>query len=157
MPGAPGSLRRPPSGRRDGSRPAVVAGLSNGVPVDLRPEIRVDLELPLDQVDLELIHWLEYMGPHGIGNPRPVFVARNVFLEGARAVKEKHLKVVLRDRASTLGAIGFGVADRHPPETLRGGRYDVVLKLERNEWKGIARPQARLLDLRPSNGGGDAP
>jgi single-stranded-DNA-specific exonuclease len=124
--------------------------------VDLRPELRVDLELPLEEVDLELIHWLEYMGPHGLGNPRPVFVARNVFLEGARAVKETHLKVVLRDGASTLGAIGFGVADRHPPETLRTGGYDVVLKLERNEWRGVARPQARLLDLRPSNGGGGA-
>ncbi|MCG6955648.1 MAG: single-stranded-DNA-specific exonuclease RecJ [Gemmatimonadetes bacterium] len=125
--------------------------------VDLRPELRVDLELPLDQVDLELIHWLEYMGPHGIGNPRPVFVARNVSLEGARTVKETHLKVALRDGGSMLDAIGFGVAERHPPETLRGGGYDVALKLERNEWKGIVRPQARLLDLRPSTGGGDAP
>jgi single-stranded-DNA-specific exonuclease len=124
---------------------------------DLRPELRVDVELPLDEVDLGLIHWLEYMGPHGIGNPRPVFLVRGVSLVGARAVKEAHLKASLRAGGATLDAIGFGVADRHPPETLQGRKYDVLLKLERNEWRGVTRPQARLLDLRPSTDGGDAP
>lgn len=117
---------------------------------DLRPVLRPDLELPLAEADLELIHWLEYLGPHGIGNPRPVFLAGGVTLERPRVVGEAHLKVSLRSGPATLDAIGFGLATRHPPVALGTAPYDVLLKLERNEWRGVARPQARILDLRPA-------
>jgi single-stranded-DNA-specific exonuclease len=117
---------------------------------DLRPVLKPDLELSLADADLELIHWLEYLGPHGIGNPRPVFLAGDVTLEGARLVGEDHLKVSLRSGPTSLDGIGFGLAARHPPAALGGMRYDVLLKLERNEWRGVTRPQARLLDLRPA-------
>jgi single-stranded-DNA-specific exonuclease len=124
---------------------------------DLRPVLRPDVELALEDADLELIHWLEYLGPHGIGNPRPVFLARGVTVEGARTVGETHLKATLRSGSASLDGIGFGLAERHPPETLGRGHYDVLLKLERNEWRGVARPQARLLDLRPAADTGRAP
>jgi single-stranded-DNA-specific exonuclease len=128
---------------------------------DLRPVLRPDLELSLAEADLELIHWLEYLGPHGIGNPRPLFLAGGVALERPRVVGGAHLKVSLRSGATSLDAIGFGLAERHPPAALGPTPYDVLLKLERNEWHGVARPQARLLDLRraraASGGGGTAP
>ena len=123
-------------------------------PGDLQPVLRADLDIGLAEIDLGLLHWLDYLGPHGIGNPRPVFLARGVRLERARALKEVHLKVQLRAGGSTLDGIGFGLADRHPPEGLDGSLHDVLIKLERNEWRGVARPQARILDLRPSEGAG---
>lgn len=124
---------------------------------DLRPLLRADLELPLAEVDLGLIHWLEYLGPHGIGNPRPVFLARGVSLERARTVGKGHLKVSLRSAGASLDGIGFGLAVRHPPEGLGSGPYDVLLKLERNEWRGVARPQARVVDLRLATPDGGPP
>jgi single-stranded-DNA-specific exonuclease len=120
------------------------------LPDDLQPMLRADLEIDLAEVDLGLLHWLEYLGPHGIGNARPVFFARAVRLERARVLKEAHLKVSLRAGSGVLDGIGFGLAARHPPEALDGGLHDVLLRLERNEWRGVARPQARILDLRPS-------
>jgi len=122
---------------------------------DLRPVLRLDAELPLSDADLQLVHWLEYLGPHGIGNPRPVFVARGVRLEGPRVVGEDHLKVALRHQTGAMDAIGFGMAGRHPPERLSPEeRYDVLFKLERNEWRGRAKVQARILDLRGARDGG---
>jgi len=120
---------------------------------DLQPVLRVDVELDVADVDLGLIHWLEYLGPHGIGNARPVFLARDVRIERARVLKEAHLKVLLRGGTGALDGIGFRLAERHPPEGLSAGSYDVLLKLERNEWRGVARPQAKILDLRPSGDG----
>lgn len=117
---------------------------------DLRPVVRPDLELPLEAVGLDLIHWLEYLGPHGIANPRPLFLARGVTLERPRTLKERHLKVTLRSGSATLDAIGFGLAELHPPDDLGGVRYDVLVKLDRNEWRGVARPQAHIVDLVPS-------
>jgi single-stranded-DNA-specific exonuclease len=118
---------------------------------DLRPVLRGDVELSLEEADLELVRWLEYLGPHGIGNPGPVFLARGVRVEGARVVGEDHLKASLRrPGAPPVEAIGFGLAPRHPPAKVSGGDFDVLLRLERNEWRGVTRLQARLVDLRPA-------
>ncbi len=117
---------------------------------DLRPVHRPDLELPLGSIDLDLIHWLGYLGPHGIANPRPLFLARGVTLERVRTLKERHLKLSLRSGAAQVDAIGFGLASTHPPDALGQGPYDALIRLERNEWRGVARPQAHVVDLTPS-------
>jgi single-stranded-DNA-specific exonuclease len=119
-------------------------------PEALRPLLRPDLDLAPGEADLDLAHWLSYLGPHGIGNPGPLFLARRVELEGARLVGEKHLKAVLAADGGRLEAIGFGMAERHPPDALEGSRWDVLFRLERNEWRGAARAQARIVDLRPA-------
>jgi single-stranded-DNA-specific exonuclease len=119
---------------------------------DLRPVLRPDVEIAPGDVDLDLLHWLAYLGPHGMGNPGPLFLARAVQLSGARAVGESHLKVRLGDGGRPLDAIGFGLAERHPPESL-DAPHDVLFKLERNEWRGQVTAQARLVDLRRSGDG----
>jgi len=119
-------------------------------PEDLSPVLRPDVALALEDVDLDLVHWMGYLGPHGMGNPGPLFLATGVRLSGARVVGERHLKVRLSAGRASVDAIGFGLVDRHPPESLGDGGYDVLFRLERNEWRGVAKPQARLADLRPS-------
>ncbi|HET9949055.1 MAG TPA: hypothetical protein VFQ22_09050, partial [Longimicrobiales bacterium] len=121
-------------------------------PDDLRPVLRPDVELPLGEADLDLAHWLRYLGPHGVGNPGPLFLARRVALERPRVVGEGHLKAALAVDGRRLDAIGFGLAERHPPAALDGGRFDVVFRLERDEWRGAPRAQAKLVALRPAAG-----
>lgn len=116
---------------------------------DLRSELRADLELDLADADLELADRLRYMGPHGIGNPRPVFLARQVRVAGeAREVGRGHLKLALDSGGITRPAIGFGLAERLPPATLTGARCDVLFQLTPNEFRGSRTAQLRLLDLR---------
>jgi hypothetical protein len=76
----------------------------------------------------------------------------DVTLSGARSVGEGHLKARISSGGTHLDAIGFGLAERHPPESLGSRAFDVLFRLERNEWRGMAKPQARLVDLRPSAG-----
>jgi single-stranded-DNA-specific exonuclease len=118
----------------------------------LRPALRPDVELDLAAVDAKLVHWLSYLGPHGVGNPGPLFVARNVVLERPRQVGEGHLKATLTSGAGRLDAIGFGFAGRHTPHGVAGKPYDALFKLELNEWQGVSTPQARLIDLRARAG-----
>lgn len=117
---------------------------------DLRPTLRPDLALDPSMVDLDLVRWLAYLGPHGIGNPGPLFRADGVRLDASREVGQGHLKTVLTRDGARVDAIGFGLVDRHPPEALEGGSHDVLYRLERNEWRGRATAQAKLVDLRPS-------
>lgn len=116
----------------------------------LRPTLRPDLEVALPDIDLQLIHWMEYLGPHGMGNPGPLFLARAVSLGSARVVGKSHLKVRVGQGRTRLDAIGFGLADRIDVDSLGSDPHDVLFRLERNEWKGTTRPQARLVDLRRS-------
>jgi single-stranded-DNA-specific exonuclease len=121
-------------------------------PDDLRPALRPDVELNLGAVDADLTHWLSYLGPHGMGNPGPLFLAREVSFERPRLVGDRHLKASLAAHGSRLDAIGFGLAVRYPPAALGDRHFDVLFKLELNEWKGVARPQAKLVDMRPAMG-----
>lgn len=122
-------------------------------PADLVPRIRVDLELPagdpLQGLDLKTAHLMRHLGPHGVGNARPVFVARDVEVAGARVVGRGHLKLTLRRGDGVLEAIGFDLAERHPG-LAPGDRVDVVFQLRVNEYRGRRAPQARLVDLRPA-------
>ena len=115
---------------------------------ELRPELLVDLEIGLESIDLQLIHWLKYLGPHGIGNASPVFIIREVAFKQTKIVGNNHIKTTLIGNGGALEAIGFGLADRHSPETLSHGLYDIAVELERNEFRGKVSAQARLLEIR---------
>ena len=117
----------------------------------LCPVLRPDVDVELGEVDLQLVHWLSYLGPHGIGNAGPLFRTRGVQVSGARIVGANHLKAELRSSSALVDAIGFGFADRFDVDSLRSGRWDVLFRLERNEWRGNVRVQARLADLRPAS------
>jgi len=108
----------------------------------------VDLEISLASIDLKLIHWLKYLGPHGIGNTSPVFIIREVAFEQTKIVGTNHIKTTLIGNGGAMEAIGFGLADRHSPDNLSHGLYDIAVQLERNEFRGKVSVQARLLEIR---------
>jgi single-stranded-DNA-specific exonuclease len=119
---------------------------------DLRPSLRVDLEVDLDEVSWDLLQYLQYMEPHGIGNPGPSFLVRGVTLPSVpREVGKDHLKLRLRQGAAEIDAIGFHLAARIPPRSLGLGPLDAVFQIQENEFRGVRQLQARLKDLRPSD------
>jgi single-stranded-DNA-specific exonuclease len=115
---------------------------------DLVPEMRVDLEITLDQVNDELEAMLRHVEPCGIGNPSPLFVARGVKVGAPpRVVGKDGLKVLLHDNGRELVALGWGMAPR-ARELDAGATIDVAFRLERDEWNGQSHLQARLADFR---------
>ena len=118
---------------------------------DLRPSLRIEVEVQLEEISEELFRYLQYMGPHGIGNPGPSFLARGVSLSGpARVVGTDHLKLRIRQGHAELDAIGFHLGRRVPARTLGSGPVDVVFQLQENEFRGVRHLQARLKDIRPA-------
>jgi len=112
---------------------------------DLGSSQRVDLELSLGDVTDELERLGRYLEPCGMGNPSPVYGARQVQLHGARTVGGGHLKCVLQGAGRSLDAIAFGWADRIG--ALGNGPVDVAFRLERNEYQGRSALQARVVAL----------
>lgn len=117
------------------------------------PELPIDLELPLLEVNADLADALRHLAPYGADNPAPVLAVRGVRLDRPATVGAggRHLQATLRDGEAELRAIGFGLADRL--DAVRGGdAVDAAFHLERDVWRGRERLQARLLDLRPAAG-----
>ena len=115
---------------------------------DLVPEIRIDLEITLSQANGDLDALLRHFEPFGMGNPSPVLVVRDVTLAGdARVVGQDGLKLRLAGDGVELEAIGWGMGARCS-ELRAGDRLDVAFRLERDEWNGQQRLQAKLADIR---------
>ncbi|HEX3865537.1 MAG TPA: single-stranded-DNA-specific exonuclease RecJ [Gemmatimonadaceae bacterium] len=117
-------------------------------PDDLVPELRVDLEITLDQVNEQLEAMLRHMEPCGLGNPSPLFVARGVTVASPpRTIGKDGLKVVLKGNGCQIVALGWSMAPRIA-ELEAGATIDVAFRLERDDWNGQPSLQARLADFR---------
>ena len=115
---------------------------------DLVPVLRVDMEIPLHEANDELHRWLAHFEPFGIGNPSPVFVSRGVrVVDRPRAVGKDGIRLRLSDGAGELEAIGWGMAARGR-QLAANDLVDVAYRLERDEYRGSSRLQARLADIR---------
>ena len=117
-------------------------------PDDLVPELRADLDVHLQEVDDRLEELLRYVEPCGVGNPSPVMIARGVRVAGTpKAVGKDGLRVLLEQDGTQLTALGWGLAHR-AAELAAGNIIDVAFRLERDEWNGASRLQARIADFR---------
>ena len=115
---------------------------------DLVPELAYDLELPLADATPELHGLMRHLGPHGIGNPAPVFLARAVDADGRmRVVGDGHARLRLAQGAACFDAIGFRLAARIGQLDL-SAPIDVAFQLHEDHWNGTPRLQLRLLDAR---------
>ena len=119
-------------------------------PEDLLPEVKIDMEIAIDNANDELEKMLRHFEPFGIGNPTPVLVARSVLLAGKpRLIGQDGLKLRLDTGGGELEAIGWGLADRFA-EFEAAKRVDIAFRLERDEYRGESRLQARIADIVPT-------
>ncbi len=118
---------------------------------DLVPEVRVDLDISLADATPDLEALLRHFEPFGVGNASPVLAASGVRMAGPpRVLRNGHLKLRLADAGTEIDAIGWGMADI-APRIASAGQLDVAFRLERDEWNGESRLQARLADVRASD------
>lgn len=111
---------------------------------DLLPQIRIDGELHIDDATDEFETLLRYFEPFGVGNPTPVFVARNVSLAAPpRVVGRDSLKLQLATSNGSLDAIGWGMGSYVDILDVQS-RIDIAYKLERDEYRGYNKLQAKL-------------
>jgi single-stranded-DNA-specific exonuclease len=118
-------------------------------PEDLVPDVHIDLEVAIECANEDLERMLRHFEPFGVGNPTPVLVARNVKLAAdPRTVGANGLKLRLATGAGELEAIGWGMANRI--DEFKGVPFvDIAFRLERDEFRGSSKLQARISDITP--------
>ena len=124
------------------------AAASRLTPDDLRPDLRIDLELPFVEATLPLTDALAGCEPHGIGNPGPVFLARGVrSVAPPKRVGDSGVRLRLSHDGALLDGIAWDFAHRVASVDW-SAPMDVAYRLERDEWQGRVRLQARVADIR---------
>lgn len=122
-------------------------------------KLKIDCELPIEFVDLDLFNSISKLEPFGMKNPTPVFLARGLIIESMRLVGgDKHLKISLQprsvlDTASNQGrtlAEGMGGIMFNYDKSLDlkvGDRVDIVYTISVNEWNGAKKLELKIKDV----------
>jgi single-stranded-DNA-specific exonuclease len=117
-------------------------------PDDLVPELRIDLEVALADLTPGFESLLRHLEPCGVGNPSPMLFTRGVRLAAPpRAVGQGGLKLRLQTDSGPLDAIGWSLGARIG-ELDVSRPFDIAYRLERDEYQGVSRLQAKLADFR---------
>lgn len=113
----------------------------------LIPEVIIDAEIQLKEITPSFYNIIRQMEPFGPENMTPVFIARNVRDTGfSCVVKENHLRLVIQEGDTIFTCIGFNLA--HKFSIVENKSFDVVFKIDENEWNGNKRLQLKIEDIR---------
>ncbi|NNT71263.1 single-stranded-DNA-specific exonuclease RecJ [Flavobacterium sp. IMCC34852] len=121
----------------------------------LTPEISVDAEINLTDINEKLIRILNQFEPFGPQNMTPVFMSKGLrdsgYAKGIGA-DEDHLKLFVKQSRSIgssqgFGAIGFGLGKKLDLVKNQNS-FEAVYCIDENEFNGKVSVQLRLKDLR---------
>lgn len=117
---------------------------------DFTPELEISCDLDLEKIDMKFWKLLTQFEPFGPGNMRPIFVSKDVCIEGVPTiVGNGHLKMKIRQGDSPLfDCIGFNMHAFEPRLRNCGqNKIDIAYVLEENRWNGRRAIQMRLKDI----------
>ena len=117
----------------------------------MRPKIFAEAEVPLIELKPEILKYLAWLQPTGMGNPTPVFMSKGLRVSRQKVVGADgaHLKFSVTDGLITFDAIafrqGYWIAQLPP-------RIDLMYNFELNEFNGQVTLQLNVKDIKPSGG-----
>jgi single-stranded-DNA-specific exonuclease len=120
----------------------------------LIPELKIDAHVSSETLSLGMVEELKRLEPFGAGNPKPVFVTKDLTIdEEPFVMKEKHLKLKLTTSTrKRFEAVWWDGVERSKGRTLaRGNRIELAYTPEANVWQGNTRLQLVVEDLREHN------
>ena len=118
-------------------------------PDDLRPSLWLDGPLALPDINERVMSEFAALAPFGPGNPRPKFHTGGVaIVDGPRLLKDRHLKMTLKQNGRILRAIQWNAAEREPNLTAKKDGVEIAYTVEENEYQGTKYVELRLEDFR---------
>jgi single-stranded-DNA-specific exonuclease len=119
---------------------------------DLTPAIVIDAEVAATDLGFGISKELRMLEPFGAGNPRPVFVTRNLRVLGEpKIIKEQHLKFrVAGENKRPFEAIWWRGVEEADVKPQSDQRIDLAYELEAQSWMGDIRLQLNVRDMKPT-------
>ena len=112
---------------------------------DLKPLLKIDAQLALNQINISLYEQILALNPCGIENPDPVFWTANVQVVEQQIIGKGHIKLtVSTDGITKIKAIAWRWRDYYPLLP----RIDIAYKLRENTWNGNTAIELELVGVR---------
>ena len=108
--------------------------------------LKSDAEIKLEEITPAFIQSLARLEPHGIGNPAPLFLLRDVPLRSIQVLKEKHLKLHVGTLKKNLEAVWWQAA-QHQIALSQASDVSLLCRPEVNEWKGRSTLQLKVVGV----------
>ncbi|WP_347923329.1 single-stranded-DNA-specific exonuclease RecJ [Pontimicrobium sp. SW4] len=117
----------------------------------LTPEIKVDMQIDLPQINDKLMRIIRQLAPFGPGNMTPIFLTNNLRDTGyGKCVGEddKHLRItVTQSGKEKFVCIGFGLGDKL--SLIKDRKvFKAVYSIDENHWQGRTSLQLKLRDIK---------
>lgn len=115
----------------------------------LKKKIVIDLELAETDLTLGLYDKIIRLEPFGLGNSKPVFIAKKVQMANWRWVgkEQKHLSFTSKVGNTYFKSICFG-ADKDKYDLKKGEFYNLVFALDADEWQGQRKLSLKIIDIK---------
>lgn len=115
-----------------------------------QPVIQVEAEIKFSDITNQFFNILRHLEPFGPGNPRPIFVTRNVcnYRYTRRVGKQgEHLRLDVTDQTGVMQGIAFGKGE-YATHLMNGENLDICYELQQNTFNGQTTLQMLVQDLR---------
>ncbi|MFI4881871.1 MAG: DHH family phosphoesterase, partial [Phycisphaerales bacterium JB064] len=118
---------------------------------DLTPELVIDAEASMRELDEMGVRTLEKLGPFGRSNPTPRLMLRGLRVCAApmlMGASQAHLSVLVRDdNGATMKLVGWQWG-RHAEHIRNGATLDVVITPRVEEYRGVRSVRGEIADVR---------
>ncbi len=114
-------------------------------------ELKIDAEITVDDITNENYKVIEKLAPYGVGNPKPLFLLKEVpIIEIKEFGKEKnHLELTfLNSKMQKIKAIAFfKTRDSYSHTLTVGERINLIASFEKSTFAGRTELRLRILDI----------
>lgn len=111
------------------------------------PSLTAELEAEPRDMTIELAQELYALEPHGVSNPTPLFMMRDVTVYDVMPIgSNRHTKLTVGREDITFPALCFGTTAREL-DILRGDTVDIVFNIDINEYQNIKTLQFIVRDI----------
>lgn len=116
---------------------------------DFTQVLKIDEEVNLSDINMEVFDQMEQLEPYGYANPKPVLAFRKIssitpFLMGS---KEEHLKLKFSVCEKVWEAVGFSMSE-YREMVISDTPIDLAFTLDKNTWNNRVKLQLILKDIK---------
>lgn len=111
--------------------------------------LKIDCELPLSVVNLDLYRAIAKLAPFGMGNAEPVFMSSVEVVDKRFIGRDmRHVKLkVQSEKLKVVDAIAFGMAEQ-AVNVKTGDTIDIAYTIDENEWNGNTMLQLKVKNFK---------
>jgi len=121
-------------------------------PQDYVPKVKVEMELPPEEITFDLVEELAKLEPFGMANPKPLFGVRGIRGRAAQAIGKEgqHLRFQVGQENHPLTALLWNRSDY--AGIVNSEVLDMVYSPAVNEWQGNRSLQCMVDSIAPADG-----